>query len=133
MVVATVYSGGILSPGSGFLSPGAVQTADHVLLASGAGRLNNVLLHTGVFALSGVALAFYDSNTVALSGPATYAPTKRLLAVLNAPNNGASGAFTQQGIIPIDMPYNSGLCVCCASGIGGFSASFTPETNPAFG
>lgn len=134
MLNACVFSGGILSPGSGFLPGGAVQTADHILLASGAGRLASVLTHGNAqLTLSGVALVFYDGATVGASGPTTWnTGGRRPIAFLNTPG-GVSGGFTLPGLNIIDMPYNSGLCVCATSGTTGFTVSFTPETNLAFG
>ena len=132
MVTATVYSGGALNGGSGFLPAGAILSGDQILLAPGAGRLNNVFLHGGlVLTLSGVALAFYDSSIQAGSGPGTYFPTKRLIASFYNPG-GLSGQFAAAGVQVVDMPYTSGLCVSVTSGTPGFTASWTPETNPQF-
>jgi hypothetical protein len=125
---ATIYSGGLLSPGSGFIGAG-VKVADHVLLASGAGRLNTVVLINSQLALSGVNLVFYDSAVPGLSGPGTYANSGyRVLASVAGPQ-GQSGQFTLNGPTTFDMPYTSGLCVCATSGVIGFSASWIPETN----
>jgi hypothetical protein len=128
MQTACVFSGGVLSPGSGFLGNG-VKTADQLLLASGAGRLNSVvLLGPPGFTLSGITLTFYDAATVAASG---VFGGNRPLAQFNAPQ-GASGQLGPVGVQIIDMPYTSGLCVNCVSGTTGWTASFTPETNPPF-
>lgn len=128
MHAATVYSGGALSPGSGFIGAG-VKVADHILLASGAGRLNTVVNINSVLALSGVSLVFYDSAVPGLSGPGTYTNSGyRVLASVNGPQ-GQSGQFTTNGAFHFDMPYTSGLCVCACSGVAGFSASWIPETN----
>lgn len=128
MQTATIFSGGLLSPGSGFIGAG-VKVADHVLLASGAGRLNTVVNINAQLALSGVSLVFYDSAVPALSGPNTFTNSGyRVLASINGPQ-GQSGQFLTNGPIHFDMPYTSGLCVCATSGVTGFSASWVPETN----
>lgn len=133
MTTATVYSGGALSPGSGFLPTGAAQTADHVLLCPGPGRLNNVLVHSAVLTLSGVKLDFYDAAAVSASGPATHVPARRVIARFNEPG-GQSGQLTSpNSIFAVDMPFTSGLCVAATSGTAGFTASWTPETNPVLG
>jgi hypothetical protein len=131
---ACVYSGGALSPGSGFLPSGAAQTGDHILISPGAGRLNNVFVHgNAVLTLSGVTLAFYDGATVGLSGPGTWnAGGRRLLFGTNMPG-GVSGGFTAAGFTQVDMPYNSGLCVAACSGTQGWTISFTPEHNHPLG
>lgn len=129
MITATVYSGGALSPGSGFLPTGAAKTADHILLCPTPGRLNNVFLHGGlVLSLSGVRLDFYDAASVTASGPATNVPTTRLLTSFYVPG-GLSGQFNTAGMQVVDMPFTSGLCVCATSGTPGWTASWTPETN----
>lgn len=129
MATATVYSGGLLAPGSGFLPAGAVKTADQILLVSGPGRLNTIVPLNSVFALSGVPNIFYDSTVVARSGGPVSESGYRTLALLNAPN-GQSGLLTFTAPIPVDMPFTSGLSVSCVSGTTGFTVSFTPETNP---
>jgi hypothetical protein len=133
MQTCTVWSGGLLAPGSGFLPQGTVKTADQLLLVSGAGRLNTVFLHaTGAFTLSGVALAVYDGAAVEVSGatPALLAAGgKGLLAVMNAPGGASGTLITGQTPVSWDMPFSSGLCVSCISGSPGFTLSYTRETN----
>lgn len=130
MVVATVFSGGLLSPGSGFLPSGAVKTADQLLLVAGAGRINLV---QPLAAISGTQLTFYDSSVAARSGVAGAESGYRVIGVV--PGNTFNAPFgTLVGPYPLQMgmPFTSGLCVNCVSGTPGFSVSFTPETNPTF-
>ncbi len=130
-VVFTVYSGGALSPGSGFPAPVA-QTGDQIKLWSGAGRLNTVIPLAAQMALSGVALTFYDAGAVAASGPGTVKDTFRVLGSINVPQ-GQSGLTTFTTPYYFDMPFTSGLCVAAISGTTGFSCSFSVEVNPAVG
>lgn len=125
-VAVSVLSGGLLSPGSGF-TPGAVQTADQLLLFSGAGRLDSILPHT---VISGVALRFYDAATVAASG--THGP--RVLGIIPANSIGSFGPALGGGPLPVypGMPFTSGLCVSCVSGTPGWTATFTPAVNPQY-
>lgn len=126
-VAVSVLSGGILSPGSGF-TPGAVQTADQLLLFSGGGRLDSIVPHT---VLSGVAVRFYDASTVAASGTAG---GPRVLGIIPANSIGAFGNSLGAGPLPIypGMPFTSGLCVSCNSGIPGWTATFTPAVDPQY-
>ena len=129
MLTATVYSGGLLSPGSGFLPAGAVKTADQVLLVSGPGRLNTVTPLAGIAVLSGAPLTFYDSTVVARSGASPAESGYRTIGLVNAPV-GLSGNFLPITPIQFDMPFSSGLCVGAPLLSVGFTASFTVETNP---
>jgi hypothetical protein len=133
MQTATVFSGGLLSPGSGFLPQGTVKTADQLLLVSGAGRLNTVFLHgTGAFTLSGVQLAIYDGAAVDVSGATPTllaAGGKGFLALMNGPAGLSGQTIIGQSPVSWDMPFSSGLCVSCISGSPGFTLSYTRETN----
>lgn len=129
-VVATVYSGDILNPGSGF-AVGRVLTGDQLLIFSGAGRINKVFLTRSVFTLSGPPLWFYDSAIVARSGAGPIESGYRAFG-FNSPG-GLSGQITQTGPYDLAFPFTSGLCASCVSGIVGFSVSYTPETNVPYG
>ena len=126
------FSGGIRNLSSGGPPPVAgapAVTADHAVIYSGAGRLNSIFSHQSVLALSGVAITFYDSATVARSGPSTWQESGYgIVGVLNSPQ-GASGQFT--GVAPVNfgVPFNSGLSICYPSGTAGFTVTFTPESN----
>lgn len=122
----SAFSGGVYSLGSGFPAPLA-QTADHVVLWSGAGRLKTVFVHQ---AISGVALQFYDSAIVARSGPNTFQESGRGLLGAIPPNTWNNNGGTLLGIqVPItfDMPFFSGLAVVGSSGVPGFTLTWTPE------
>ncbi len=130
MLKATVYSGGLLSPGSGFLPTGTVKVADQLLLVSGAGRLNKVLTIPALaLSLSGAAITFYDSCVPTRSGEGPNVSGYAVIGVVNAPG-GVSGQFGLSNLQEFGMPFSSGLCVSCISGTVGFTATFTPEVNP---
>jgi hypothetical protein len=126
-VAVTVFSGGPLSPGSGFYGK-SVKTADQLLLYSGPGRLNTIIPLNAT--TSGTALYFYDSITVARSGAL---PSESGYAVVGHIPANAIGLSPQLGggMLPIqtDCPFQSGLCVACLSGTPGFTVTFTPESS----
>jgi hypothetical protein len=124
---ACVWSGSLLTNAA--LTGGAVQSGGHILLYSGAGRLNTVCQHQNVLTLSGVAVTFYDAGTITVSGVSVSG--QRFLGVVNAPG-GQSGQFTGTAPVLFDMPFSSGLCVAAPSGTPGFSVSYTPEVSTAF-
>lgn len=110
-------------------APGAVATAGHVLLYSGGGRLNSVLVHQALAAAP--AVYFYDSVSVTVSGVSV---SGQLLIgmVPVSPQVTASGqatlsivSFAGEPIRP-EMPFFSGLCVAYPSGCPGITVSFTP-------
>lgn len=129
---ACVWSGSLLTNAALTGAPGAVQSGGHVLLYSGAGRLDSVVPHQNVLTMSGVAITFYDAGAITISG-VSYSG-QRVLAVVGAPG-GVSGQLFLNGPspFPIGMPFSSGLCVAAASGTTGFTVSYTPEVvEPAF-
>ena len=127
-ISATVYSGGLFSPGSGKLPPGTVKTADQLLLWSGAGRVNRILCITPI---SGVITYMYDSAQVARSGAAPSESGYGTVGLI--PANSFNPAGTLQPItLPQEfgIPFSSGLCLNCVSGTPGFTVTFTPEVVP---
>ena len=127
----TCFSGGIRNLSSGGTAPptGApAVTADHAVIYSGAGRLNEVLPHQ---AISGVVLVFYDAATPGLSGPGTYTNSGYPIIGLIPANTIGSYALLGGGpfLSNFGFPFNSGLCVANASGCPGFTVTFTPEVN----
>ena len=125
------FSGGILNLSSGGPPPAAgavVVTADHAVIYSGAGRLNEVVPHQ---AISGTAIHFYDSAVVARSGPGTYRESGYPLIGLVPANTIGMTPFLGAGPLPLvyGVPFNSGLCIAFASGAPGFTVTFTPEVN----
>lgn len=125
MISATVFSGGLLSPGSGKLPSGTVKTADQLLLWSGAGRVNRILCITPI---SGIITYMYDSAQLARSGAP---PSESGYGVVGLiPANSFNPAGTLQPIIgpqEFGIPFSSGLCLNCVSGTPGFTVTFTPE------
>lgn len=118
----TVFSGGLLTGGSGF--PNMTAANGHVLITQGAGRLNTVFPHQSI---SGVAVNFYDSATIARSGVGTIPESGYRLIGSIAPNS-FYGPNTLGGpaLVLLDMPFTSGLCVSMPSGAPGFTVSYTP-------
>lgn len=104
-----------------------------VLVYSGAGRLNQVILGLGLsgtntMSLSGVPLFFWDGVIGASGGPFA-ASGHKLLAVFNGPG-GVSGQIPLGGgPILVDLPFQSGLIARGSSGAPGFAVSIVPETN----
>lgn len=133
---ACVWSGSLLTNAALTGAPGAVQSGGHILLFSGAGRLNTILPHA--LLTSGQAVTFYDAGSVALSGISVSG--QRFIGIIpqtmRAPLVALSGnqalTVAWQDRIEVDMPFSSGLCVAAASGAPGFTCSFTPEVNSNF-
>lgn len=130
---ATIYSGA-LAP-SLVAAPGATlagNNSGHVVLFSGAGRINSLVCHQAQLSLSGVPITFYDSAIPHLANGSPAQSGMKILAPLNA----AGGVSGQVNLIfppiPIDLPFQSGLCVVALSGAPGFTVSFTPEVSTAF-
>ena len=129
----TVFSGGLITLGSGAPVPISNPGTGHAVFVSGAGRLNTVLPHQ---AISGVSIRFYDSNVAAVSGVAGFAASGwKVLAAVPQNTIGSFGGQLGAGPAPIvyDTPFALGLSVSCASGCPGFSCTYTPEILPASG
>lgn len=139
VVAGSLFSGALFS---GTTQPaasvGAVQlsNAGEMLLFSGPGRLNSIVLHASVFVLSGPGTVFYDNGTLTSGGPFA-ASGHKILANTNAPaayallGAAASGYLSPAGaVIAVDMPFASGLALNTKSGAPGFTVSWTPEVNP---
>lgn len=122
---ATIYSGAFGPALTGV--PGGIVSGGNVLIFSGGGRLNSVLVHQNVLALSGVAISFYDAGVIKLSGVSIAASGAKVLGVVGAAG-GVSGQFNlAQNSITLDSPFQSGLCVEALSGAPGFTTTWTPE------
>jgi hypothetical protein len=144
---ATVYSGAIAMGVTA--APGALVSGGSILVFSGAGRLNSftALWPAGVAlagngenaCVSGQPIVAYDAATLAGSG----LHTDGKIATLGAkilfswcpPKQLASGvtneSFAQRYLPqPLDVPFQSGLCVLAMSGSPGFTVTFTPEVAP---
>lgn len=145
-----VYSGaiamGVAAAGSGSLSSGG-----SVLFVTGAGRINTftALWPAGVAVagngegacISGQPIVVYDSAITARSGVLTDGTIgesgRRILFTWCPPKQLASGvtneAFAARYLpIPVDIPFQSGLCAMALSGAPGFSITYTPEYTPPF-
>ena len=116
-------------------APGATLAggnSGHVLLFSGAGRLNSILPHVQM--VSGVYGYFYDAGTLSFG---TGLSGQKIIGVIPPTMNGGTlsgggyGTYAPWNGEPIrpDMPFNSGLCVLALSGVPGFTVSWTPEAN----
>lgn len=121
------YSGAFLQGTAA--APGSLGSGGNYLLVSGAGRLNTVAIHQNIQVLSGVAITFYDSAVIKLSGVAVSASGQRILTTTIAPG-GVSGQQTLSNVnMQVDAPFQSGLCVEALSGAPGFTWTYTPEAN----
>ncbi len=127
---ACVWSGSILTNAALAGAPGAVQSGGHILLFSGAGRLNTIIPHA--LLTSGQPVTFYDAGTISASGISVsgqiflgiipFAMRSPLVALSG--NQGVTVPWQDQ--IQVDMPFFSGLCAAAASGAPGFTVSYTP-------
>ncbi len=128
--VACIFSGGLLTLGSGNLVPVSNPGTGHAVLWSGPGRLDAIQAHQSI---SGSAIQIYDSYTVAASGVATVpAAGYPILHVVPANTIGSYGVL---GGGPNPIPgwgvFNNGLAVNMPSGAPGISIYFTPEVTPS--
>lgn len=132
---ATFYSGAVVPGLTG--APGAVATGSDVLVFSGAGRLDTVLVHqhTGH---SGALLpiVFYDAATAVSGGPiytsghklVAFAPLLVNLLSGALPVSGQNSAYAPPGLPQqVSWPFLSGLCFNSRSGQPGFSVAWTAE------
>ena len=129
----TVYSGGLITLGSGGQIPVSNPGTGHAVFVSGPGRLGTTFAHV---AASGVQVTFYDSNVVALSGTGTWMNSGyRVLGTITANNIGDQTPSLGGGPLPVqvDIPFSVGLAVDCASGCPGFSVTYSPDVIPASG
>lgn len=138
---ATIYSGSA-APGL-TCAPGAVAVGTDVLFSSGAGRLDTVLVHqhVAVFVSSALPVVFYDAHIPVANGP-SYASGHRLLTftpgfvvgsgTINASASGNAVNFPVTWGTPVQLgiPFVSGLCANCKSGVPGFTVTWTTEVNP---
>ena len=134
---ATIFSGAVV-PGLGG-APGAVAVGPDVLLMSGPGRLDTFTpflgtLHSGTV----LSVTFYDSSIPVSGGPIPASGHKMLWSspVYLAPLSGGGGLLSsgQASVITnlgnpwlIMQPFQSGLCVNCRSGQGGYSVGWSAE------
>ena len=136
---ASIFSGA-LAPGLGG-APGSVAVGPDVLLYSGAGRLDTVLVHQNT-ASSGYRLpiVFYDASAPVSGGPV---PTSGHRVIAFSPafistSGGVYGATSGSAVgypitwgmpVQIGAPFLSGLCFNSRSGQPGVTVSWTPEAN----
>jgi hypothetical protein len=131
----TAYSGGLATLTSGNVAQLTPVSASggHVVIWSGAGRLNTVYPHQ---IISGVASFLYDSNVVARSGVGTISESGyTILGGTPANTIGAFGNSLGGGPLPtvFDVPFAHGLALSLPSGAPGVTVVFSPEINPAIG
>ncbi len=91
----------------------------------GAGRLDAALLHPELLAAnpaaSGVTVLFYDSAAAVSGGPLT----NKIVGVLRSMET-KSGQVQGGQVSKFGFVFTSGLCHTSASGMPGFTASYTP-------
>lgn len=136
---ATIYSGSATPALTA--APGAVAVGSDVLLFSGTGRLDTVLVHqhTAAFVSGLLPVVFYDAHAPVAGGP-IYASGHKLLAYIPFIQNITTASFFgTSGVVPnyaitwgtpvqVGAPFFSGLC--CASirsGQPGFTVTWTAE------
>jgi hypothetical protein len=132
----TFYSGAVAP--AVLNAPGSFATGSDVMIASGPGRLDSILLHQHT-AQSGAVLpiVFYDAAAPVSGGPIPSSGHKLLaftpfLTQLVSGNFSSSGAFGPTipafGVpVTIAVPFGSGLCFNSRSGQPGFSVAWSPE------
>ncbi len=134
---ATIYSG--QAAPSLVSCPNAFAVGSDVMLCSGPGRLDSVVVRAGdVGGASGLQLSitFYDAATPVSGGPIP-ASGHRILGFVPQFQNAISGAQLSGviptsynlpvGAVPFASFFSSGLCVNSRSGQPAFTAFFTPE------
>jgi hypothetical protein len=126
-----VWSGSLLTNAALTGAPGAVQSGGQILLFSGAGRLNSVVVHQ--FMQSGQPVWFYDAAGPTVSGVSVSG--QRIIAVVPGTSPANPGVASGQFQVSVqwshylqpDAPFQSGLCAGAASGSPGFTVSYIPE------
>ncbi len=134
---ATVLSGGLAPTivGAATGVGGVAGSGNSILLYSGAGRLNSILMlgqntsGPGGFFYDGSALAASGATLVGAAPVGVIPPT---WSVVSIASGGVSNpyVYSAEPIRP-DMPFYSGLCLFLPSGNPGVTVSFTPDTVPA--
>lgn len=126
----SVYSGGLLTLGSGTVSgingPFSVTVGGNAVIVSGPGRLNTAFLHQ--IANSGSSpIVFYDSNVAAVSGVASFAASGFTVigTIPGWPVPASGSVYQQMPLIERGGPFYNGLGVSAASGAPGFTATYT--------
>ena len=130
---ACVWSGSLLTNAALTGAFGAVQSGGQILLFSGAGRLNNVIVHQLTSGETNP-VWFYDAGAITVSGRSVSG--QRIIGTIPQLTGTLISGNIQAPIfqmkLDLDMPFSSGLCVGAASGTPGFTVSFTPEVSAAF-
>lgn len=130
-VTAGLYSGNVVSGlAASIAAPGAVLGGADVLLFSGAGRLNTIIMQqTG----GGTAVPIYDGSVPTSGGPFVLSGHKILGTIPASPGLLTPISGGLPGPIPVDAPFLSGLIVAFRSGMLSCSITYTPETNQLIG
>ena len=122
----SIFSGGLITHGSGFTIPlsGRDPGTGHSVWVSGGGTLNAIITHQ---AISGAGGQIYDSLVPALSGVGTVpASGAGVLALIPANTWDDPAALHGPVNIQLEVPFSSGLAVNAASGVAGFTVVYTP-------
>lgn len=133
----TIFSGAVAP--SVLSIPNAFVVGADVMVCSGAGRLDMFVpfigtLHSGAV----LSVTFYDAAAPVSGGPIAASGHKMVWSSppYVAPLSGTGGYLSsgQYSLITnlgtpflIMQPFQSGLCVNCRSGQGGYSFAWTPE------
>lgn len=125
-----IYSGQVAPALTGTRN-GAFAVGSDVMFCSGTGRLNAIIPHQTVFALSGVAGTIYDAARPVSGGPIAasgHIPLGNILALPAGNKIALSGDQLIAGVPQvIDVPFQSGLCYNSRSGQTGVTFVWTRE------
>ncbi len=109
---------------------GAVAVGSDVMFYSGAGRLQAVIPHQTLMALSGVTGVFYDAHAPVSGGPIPASGHVILGNSLNQNRITNSGDQLAAGVpLVLNVPFYSGLCYNSRSGQAGVTVVWTPESH----
>lgn len=121
----SIYSGGV-SPIVARSSTGMAFAGSDVQLQVGGGRLNSIIPHVTVIALSGVVLTLYDAALPVSGGPVA-ASGHIQLGGLAGPSGVSGLIYAANEPIHFNVPFYSGLCLNSRSGQPGVTIVWTPE------
>ena len=120
-----IYSGGLITHGSGGKVPLSDPGTGDSVWFSGAGRVNTVIPHN---AGSGQVSVLYDSVVTARSGISALESGIQAIFFMTGNTNGGNNGIFNEGppIFRVDTPFFSGLALQARSGVTGMTVYYTP-------
>ncbi len=120
-----IYSGGLLTHGSGGKEPLSNPGTGDSVWFSGAGRVNSVVPHGRI---SGELAVLYDSVVTARSGVTALESGVQCIFFMPANTWGGVNGLFGEGppIFRVDTPFFSGLALQARSGVLGMTVYYTP-------